>query len=75
MVPQHLIQTIKDNFAISIDNYVEIDFAGFRQLVQILDGVPVYLTAPVRDRNTGLFQPEPGCVTLDPVQALAYARS
>lgn len=73
--PQHLIQTIKDNFAISIDNYVEIDFAGFRQLVQILDGVPVYLTAPVRDRNTGLFQPEPGCVTLDPVQALAYARS
>lgn len=73
--PQRLIQTIKDNFAISIDNYVEIDFAGFRGLVEILDGVPVYLTTPVRDRNTGLYQPEAGCVTLDPFQALAYARS
>lgn len=73
--PQNLITTIKNNFAISIDNYVEIDFAGFRGLVEILDGVPVYLTTPVRDRNTGLYQPEAGCVTLDPFQALAYARS
>jgi anionic cell wall polymer biosynthesis LytR-Cps2A-Psr (LCP) family protein len=42
--PQNLIETIKENFAISIDNYVEIDFEGFRGLVQALGYVPVYLT-------------------------------
>jgi hypothetical protein len=37
--------------------------------------VPVYFPDPVRDRKSGLDVPNPGCVNLDPVQALAYARS
>ena len=35
----------------------------------------MYFAAPVRDKNTGLFVEEPGCVVLDPDQALAYARA
>ena len=70
-----LVQTIKQNFGISIDNYVQIDFAAFRSLVEVLDGVPVYFTTPVRDRNSGLAIDEPGCRMLDPGQALAYARA
>lgn len=73
--PKTLIQTIKRNFGISIDNYVQINFAAFRGLVEVLGGVPVYFTTPVRDRNTGLYIDDPGCKMLDPVQALAYARS
>ncbi len=73
--PQNLIETIKQNFGISIDNYVEIDFEGFRGLVQALGGIPVYLTEPVRDRYTGLLLTQTGCITLDPVQSLAWARS
>ena len=73
--PQHLIDTIKVNFGISIEHYVEVDFRGFRDLVDVLDGVPVYLTHPVRDRNTQLLIEETGCITLDAVQALSYARS
>ncbi len=73
--PQHLIDTIKTNFGISIEHYVEVDFRGFRDLVEVLGGVPVYLSHPVRDRNTALRIDQVGCVTLDPVQALAYARS
>ncbi len=73
--PQNLVQTIKQNFGISIDNYVEVDFKSFRDLVEVLGGVPVYFAVPVRDRNTGLFVPEAGCVMLDATQALAYARS
>ena len=72
---QNLVQTIKRNFGISIDNYVEIDFQSFRELIEVLDGVPVYFTTPVRDKNTGLFVDDPGCVMLNPDQALAYARS
>ncbi|MCP4435881.1 MAG: LCP family protein [Actinomycetia bacterium] len=70
-----LIDTIRRNFGISIDNYVEVDFAGFKDLVEQLGGVPVYFAAPVRDKQTGLFVEEPGCVVLDPDQALAYARA
>ncbi len=73
--PKNLVQTIKRNFGISIDNYVEIDFQSFRDLVEVLGGVPVHFATPVRDKETGLDVREPGCRMLDPVQALAYARS
>ena len=73
--PRTLVQTIKRNFGISIDNFVQVDFAAFKRLVEVLGGVPVYFTTPVRDRNTGLLVKEPGCKLLDPDQALAYARS
>jgi LCP family protein required for cell wall assembly len=73
--PQNLVRTIKQNFGISIDNYVEIDFQSFRDLVEVLGGVPVYFATPVRDTETGLVVNTPGCIMLDPTQALAYARS
>lgn len=73
--PQRLIATVVDAFNIPIHHYVAINFLGFRELVETVDGVPVYFADPVRDRKSGLEISEPGCVTLDPVQALAYARS
>lgn len=73
--PRNLINTIRRNFGISIDNYIQVDFAGFKDLVGQLGGVPVYFAAPVRDKNSGLFVGEPGCVVLGPAEALAYARA
>ncbi len=73
--PKSLVQTIKRNFGISIDNYAEVDFAAFKDLVEVLGTVPVYFTTPVRDRTTGLYVDAAGCVALNPDQALAYARS
>jgi LCP family protein required for cell wall assembly len=73
--PERLIQTIQQNFGIPIHHYVQVDFAGFKELVAAIDGVPIYFPWPARDRNTGLAVDEPGCVTLDPDQALAFARS
>jgi LCP family protein required for cell wall assembly len=70
-----LIDTIKDDFGIPINHYIEINFLAFRKLVAAIDGVPIYFTTPVRDRHTGLDIADPGCITLDPVQALAFARS
>lgn len=73
--PRNLVQTIKRNFGISIDNYVQVDFQSFRDLVEVLDGVPVYFSTPVRDRKSNLYINEPGCRMLDEQEALAYARS
>jgi LCP family protein required for cell wall assembly len=73
--PERLIETIKQDFGIPINHYAMVDFHGFESLVSAVDGVPVYFNHPSRDENTGLFQYDPGCVTLEPDQALAYARS
>jgi LCP family protein required for cell wall assembly len=73
--PARLVATINDALDVPIHHYIEIDFQGFRELVDAVDGVPVYFDTPVRDRHSLLEVVGPGCITLDPVQALAYARS
>ena len=73
--PDVLIGVLKDYLGIPIHHYVQVDLAGFRELVAAIDGVPVYFPYPARDQRSGLSILETGCVTLDPVQALAYARS
>lgn len=73
--PEDLIDTIEQYLGIPINHYVQVDFAGFRGLVGVIDGVKVWFDRPARDRRSGLRVEEPGCVTLDPEQALAYVRS
>ncbi len=73
--PQLLIETIKNNFGIPIHHYVQVNFNGFRSLVDGLGGVPIYFNHPARDANTGLYVDTAGCQVLDGEQALAFARS
>lgn len=74
--PIRLIQTIKEDFGIPVDHYIEIDFAGFRELVGVIDGVPVQFPHPVRSRlSVELEIPEAGCWILGPRQALGFARA
>lgn len=73
--PSLLMQTLKQNFGIDINHYVQVDLAAFKDVVRIVDGVDIWLPAPVRDGHTGLYQPNAGCVHLDADQALAFARS
>jgi len=73
--PQALVDTIESNLGITINHYVEVNFDGFRGLVEAVGGVPLYFDTPIRDRNSGLWITELGCQTLDPNQALAFARA
>ncbi len=73
--PDVLVATLQQNFGIPIQHFVEVDFVGFKGLVDAVGGVPVYFENPARDKNTGLNIPVSGCVTLNGDQALAYARS
>jgi LCP family protein required for cell wall assembly len=73
--PQKVIETVQQNFDIPIAHYLEIDFAGFRDVVDALGSIPIYFPAPARDANTGLDVAEPGCHALAGDQALAYVRS
>jgi LCP family protein required for cell wall assembly len=73
--PQRLINTIRQNFDISTDHFVQIDFCAFKELVDAVGGVAVPFETPVRDGATGLFVPEAGCFTFTGEHALAYTRS
>ncbi len=73
--PQRLIETIQQNFGIPINHFVQVNFEAFRSLVDAVGGIPIYFPWPARDAHTGLNITKPGCVTLDGVQGLAYARS
>lgn len=70
-----LIATVNETLGIPIDHYVQVDFNGLRNIVGAVGGVQIYSAARARDRVTGLDIPNPGCVTLDGNQALAYVRS
>jgi len=69
-----VVRTINRALGIPIHHYLEIDFQGFKQLVDAVGGVTVCVEHPTRDRNTGLYI-RPGCKNLDGVDSLAYARS
>jgi len=73
--PHRLITTIRKNLGVDIDHFVQVDFDGFRGIVDALGGVKVYFPAPARDALAELDIPKAGCIDLDPDQALAYVRS
>jgi LCP family protein required for cell wall assembly len=72
--PEVLAATINQELGIPINHVVDIDFFGFKDLVDTVGGATICFDFVTRDGNSGLAQ-EPGCNLLDGVQALAYARS
>ena len=73
--PDLVIKTLKENFNIDINHYIEINFKSFEGIVDAIGNVPVYFPYPSRDHNTGLYTPTSGCQLLDGKAALAYARA
>lgn len=81
-----LIETIKDNFNIEINHYIQVDFQSFREIVDLMGTVKVCFPAPARDwgydpgdgkyKNfTGLNIKTAGCQELNGEQSLQYVRS
>jgi LCP family protein required for cell wall assembly len=69
-----LAQTIADNFGITVDHYLQIDFCAFKRIIDAVGGVAVPFPAAVRDRNVGL-DIAAGCHVFSGDEALAYVRS
>lgn len=72
---QKVIETLKANFGVDIQHYVEIDFKAFTGIVDAIGKIPVYFDKPVRDVYSGLDIQKAGCVSLDGQQALEYVRA
>ena len=74
--PNRLIRTIKENFGISIDHYVNIDFCAFKEVVDAVGGVRVPFPFKAQDRSTGFKVLRARvCYRFAGDHALAYMRS
>lgn len=71
--PALLIATIEQLTNIRIDNYVQIDFAGFQTMVAALGGVNVCLNHAAKDSFSGINLPA-GPQVINGAQALAFVR-
>lgn len=72
---QNLISTLQQNFDITINHYVQVNFDSFRQVVDSIGGVPVWMPTAARDAASGFYNDQLGCVNLDGEQGLAFVRS
>ena len=83
-----LEQTILYNFGIPIHYHAQVDFEGFKQIVDLLGGVSMAVSCPLEDwrllspeldptleENWGRFKLEAGMHQMDGDLALWYARS
>lgn len=69
-----MVRTVKEVTGVGINHYVEVDFVGFKAIVDELGGVVIDFPYPARDNKSGLSV-QAGRQTLNGTQALAYARS
>ncbi len=72
--PQQIVDTLKQDFNISINHYVEVNFPGFKDLVDVLGSVPIYFPTKAKDTYTGLVV-DGGCNGLSGIMSLNYVRS
>jgi LCP family protein required for cell wall assembly len=70
-----LVTVVETQVGVPVDHVVQVDFDGFRSLVDRIGGIDVWVDTAVRDDRSGLYLDQLGCVTLDGEQALALARS
>jgi LCP family protein required for cell wall assembly len=74
--PNRLIRTVKENFGISVDHYVNIDFCAFAEIVDAVGGVRVPFLFRAQDYRTGFKVLRKNvCYRFAGDHALAYMRS
>ncbi|WUH95929.1 LCP family protein [Streptomyces sp. NBC_00433] len=72
--PRLTVQTVEQLTGVHIDHYLEVDFTSFMKTVDVIGGVPVCTSRPLKDPYSGLDLPV-GTTTLNGGQALQYVRS
>ncbi|MFJ9834677.1 LCP family protein [Streptomyces sp. NPDC101169] len=68
------IRTVEKLTDIRVDHHIVVDFSGFKEMVDAVDGVRLCLREPIDDKAARLRLPA-GKVTLDGEQALGYVRA
>ncbi|MFJ5265857.1 LCP family protein [Streptomyces sp. NPDC088387] len=72
--PRLTVRTVEHMTRVKIDHYLEVDFTSFMKTVDVLGGVEICTTTPMKDTYTGLNLPA-GKHTMSGGQALQYVRA
>ncbi|MET9518566.1 LCP family protein [Streptomyces sp. NPDC002994] len=72
--PACAVKTVEKMSGIRMDHYVEVDFTGFKKLVDDLGGVEITTTQSINDDKSH-FALKPGTHTLDGEQSLGLVRT
>ncbi|MFF5960018.1 LCP family protein [Streptomyces luteogriseus] len=72
--PQLTVRTVESMTKVKIDHYLEVDFTSFMKTVDVVGGVQICTTDPLKDSYTGLNLPA-GRHTLAGGQALQFVRA
>ncbi|MFJ5921474.1 LCP family protein [Kitasatospora sp. NPDC092948] len=72
--PACVVKTVEAMTGLRMNHYAEVDFAGFKDLVDAMGGVEITTDAPIDDRYSGLHLPA-GTHQLDGTRALAFVRT
>lgn len=72
--PACVVSTVEKMSGVRIDHYMEIDFAGFKGLVDAIGGVTVNVEQAIHDEESGLDL-EAGTHKLDGTDSLAFVRT
>ena len=70
-----IVETVTNEFAVPVHNFVIIDFLGFENIVDEIGGVSLWFPYPARDVASGLYVSESGCTLFDGRAALSFVRS
>ncbi|MEV7004603.1 LCP family protein [Streptomyces sp. NPDC093982] len=72
--PVCVVRTVEHMSGVRIDHFLEIDFAGFKELVNAIGGVTVTVDQNIHDKFSGLDL-SAGTHRLDGIQALQFVRT
>ena len=73
--PSQLTTAIEEDFGIPIDNFVELNFDTFANVVNALGGVKMYFPVPIYDADSDLNIERTGCYDLNGFHALQLVRA
>ncbi|MFB7410999.1 LCP family protein [Streptomyces sp. NPDC056202] len=72
--PACAVKTVESMSGIRMDHYIEVDFTGFKKLIDKLGGVEITTTSAIKDSKSHLDL-APGTHTLDGEQSLGLVRT
>lgn len=67
------MRTVEQLIGFQLDHFAVVDFAGFVNMINAVNGVPMCLDKPIKDEYTGLDLPA-GPIIMDGYTATQYAR-
>lgn len=74
--PKCVTKMVQELSGLAINHFVGIDFHGFKDMVDAIDGVEVCVERPLKDKTLGMILPEAGKnVTITGDQALNFVRA